>query len=188
MLILCLLFILNHGFGNWVRSSSFCVFLLLSLLLFFLGLLSLGSVLASSTAENSSKEPKNGSSNGAVAADADATAAGTHARLKNQENKRLEDAGSDAKEAYEAEGILPEAAASGKDVKEPDAESKRQTSRTDASSGLQLLVALNAFDAPVDAAALFFVAPQPEVVDAKPVEGVGIVNADQIAPSVGKDG
>ena len=75
MLILCLLFILDHGFGNWVRSISFCVFLLLSLLLFFLGLLSLGGVLASSTAENSSKEPKNGSSNGAVAADADATAA-----------------------------------------------------------------------------------------------------------------
>ena len=166
MLILCLLFILNHGFGNWVRSSSFCVFLLLSLLLFFLGLLSLGGVLASSTAENSSKEPKNGSSNGAVAADADATAAGTHARLKNQENKRLEDAGSDAKEAYEAEGILPEAEASGKDVKEPDAESKRQACRADASSGLQLLVTLNAFDAPVDTAAFLFVAPKAEVVDA----------------------
>lgn len=160
----CLLFILSHGFGNWVRSVSFC--LLVGLLPLFLGLLSLSNILASSTAKDSSKEPKNGSSDGTIATDADATAAGTYARLKDQEDKCLQDARSDTQQTYEAEGILSEAAAAGEDVEEPDAESQRETSCADASSGLELLVTLNTFDTPVDTTLLLFVAPKAEIIDA----------------------
>lgn len=183
---LCLLFVYDHCFGNWVSSGRFCF--LLGLLSLFLGLFSFGKVLASSAAEDSSKEPKNGSSDGAIATDADATAAGTYARLENQKDKSLQNARGDAKQSYESEGILPKAAAAGKDVEEPDAESERETSRADATGCLELLVALDALDAPVNTTCLFLVAPKAEVVDTKPVEGIRIVDADQIAPSVGKDG
>ena len=154
---LCLLFILNHCFGNWVIGSSFCLFF--GLLPLLLRLLSLGKVFASSTTEDSSKEPKNGSSDGTIATNADATTAGTYARLKDQENKGLENARSDAKQAYEAEGILSEAAAAGEDVEEPDAESKGETGRADSSRSLQFLVARYTFDAPVYPATFLFVAP-----------------------------
>ena len=184
---LCLFLILDHGLCDWVGSNRFGV-LLFGLLLFFLGFSGFGSVPASSTAEDSSKEPKNGSSNGAIATNTDTTAASTHARLEDQEDERLENARGNTKEAYEAEGILPKAAASGKDVEEPDAESERQAGGADASSGLELLVALNFLDAPVDIAILFLVAPKAEVVDVELVEGIGVVDADQIAPAVGKDG
>ena len=73
-------------------------------------------------------------------------------------------------------------------VKKPNRKSESHAGSTDGTRRLKFLVALNSVGAPVYVANLFFVAPQSQVVDAKLVEGVGLVDADQIAAAVGKDG
>lgn len=74
------------------------------------------------------------------------------------------------------------------EVKKPNRKSESHTGSTDGTCRLKFLVALNSFGTPVDVANLFFVAPQSKIVDLKLVEGVGLVDADQIAAAVGKDG
>ena len=74
------------------------------------------------------------------------------------------------------------------EVKKPNRKSESHAGSTDGTRRLKFLVALNSVGAPVYVANLFFVAPQSQVVDAKLVEGVGLIDAHQIAAAVGKDG
>ena len=74
------------------------------------------------------------------------------------------------------------------EVKKPNRKSESHAGSTDGTCRLKLLVALNSVGAPVYVSNLFFVAPQSQVVDAKLVEGVGLIDAHQIAAAVGKDG
>ena len=78
-----------------------------------------------------------------------------------------------------------------KEVKKPDSETEAYTGGPNATGSFELLSPLNIFGAPVDVANLFLVAPQSKVVDGmhgKRVERVGLIDADQIAAPVGKDG
>ena len=75
-----------------------------------------------------------------------------------------------------------------KEVEKPNRKSQAHCACADGSGGFELLSPLNIFDAVVDVANLCFVAPQSKVVDAKRVERVGLVDADQIAAAIGKDG